>query len=122
MLSSKQLTQEVKQILPTVQRLSPVLISEETANTQVSLDNEQVDMMIKRHQGKLYLWLLNMTKSKQTTLLSLPIAHGLLINEIRPGRKFEFADGRYEIKLEPLQPMVLRVEPAVEPVAPARDN
>ena len=76
MLSSRPLWQETKTVLPTVRRLSPVLMPEEPTKDQVSINNEQVAMMLKRYQGKLYLWLLNMTKSKQTALLNLPVAQG----------------------------------------------
>ena len=110
MMSVRPLWQELKQILPAVHRLSPVLMSQEPVDATVISDNEAVTIMTKRWEGKLYIWALNMTKSKTNVVLTLPVKEGELVNQIRPVGAFPVKDGRCKLELEALQPLVLCLE------------
>ena len=110
LMSNRPLWQELKQVLPAVQRLSPVLMSQEPVDATVTSDNEAVTIMTKRWEGNLYIWVLNMTKSKTNVVLTLPVKEGELVNQIRPGGSWQVTTGRCEVELEPLQPLVLRLE------------
>ena len=101
------LWQQLKRTLPVVRRLSPVLMSQEQAGAGVAVDHDDVAIMTRRHEGRLYIWLVNMTNKKVGTVLTLPGERGTLSNEIHPGGTHAFSGGRCPLSLEPLQPMVL---------------
>ena len=109
MLSDRPLFQEAAKVLHSVRRLSPVIMSEEVVEQPAVVDNEEVAILTKRHDGQLYVWLLNMTHRLQKVTVLLPGAmdHVTLINEVRPGGTVEVDGGSASVRLEPLQPMVL---------------
>ena len=112
LLANRKLWQEVKRVIRAVRRLSPVITSEGLIEKPAACDNEHLAVLNKRWNSHLYVWLLNMRAAPETALLRLPVQRGKLINEIRPGGEFTFRNGQCELPLEPLQPMVLRVQPA----------
>ena len=110
LLNDKPLWNEVKTVVRALRRLTPVLVSEEPVGQVATADSDDVLVMNKRCQGKLYVWLVNLRKTATKTTLRLPVQSGRLVNEIRPGGAFVVRDGKYELTLAGLQPMVLRLE------------
>ncbi len=110
LLSDKPLWQEVREVVHTIRELTPVLTSEERVSEGASCQNAHVAIMNKRWQGQHYVWALNMRDAPDTATLSLPVATGELVNLIRPGGSWSFTGGTCKVPLEPLQPLVLRLE------------
>ena len=106
--SDKALFAQVRETFHAVQRLSPVLISDEPVDAPATIDNDRIAIRTRRWRGHHYVWLVNMTRDEQTATLVLPTVRGRLTNEIEPGGEWPIEGGRCELKVGPLQPMVLK--------------
>ena len=115
LLANRALWHEVKRVVRALRRLSAVITSEETVERPAACANENVALWNKRWNGCLYVWLLNMRAAPERAVLRLPLERGKLINEIRPRGEFSFRNGRVELLLEPLRPVVLRVQADLSP-------
>ena len=110
LLSSKALYDEVKVVMRALRRLSPVLVSDEPVGEPALCLDKSVTILNRRLNGRLYVWLVNPTESSREITLRLPKQSGTLVNEVRPGGRFKVEGGSCRLNLQPLQPMVLRLD------------
>jgi len=110
LLSDKLLWEEACKVIRAVRRLSSVLTSDEFVTTEVTGDNENVQVLTKGLGGTLYILVLNMRAGPEEVNLALPAGSGRLVNELRPGGRWQMSNGTCHFKLDALQPLMLRLE------------
>ena len=110
LMTDKLIWEEACQVLRAIRRLTPVITSDEPVSSPAVVDNENVRVMTKRHKGILYVLVLNMRAGPEEVNLTLPSASGKLINELRPGGSWQMSNGTCQLKLDALQPLMLRLE------------
>ena len=110
LLSDRLLWEEAGRVIRAVRRLSPVIVADELVAYEATGDNENVRMVTKRLKDTLYILVLNMRAGPEEVNLTLPGCSGRLINELRPAGSWQMSNGVCHLKLDGLQPLMLRVE------------
>ena len=93
-----------------VRRLAPVILSEAAVGAGAICDSDYVAVMNKRHDGQLYVFVLNMRSGPEQVTLTLPVNRGKLVNQLDGGGAWSVTDGRCALSLQACQPLVLRYE------------
>ena len=110
LLSNKPIWEEAVNVIRAVRRFSPVIMSDELVLSEVTGDNENVEVVTRRDGGTLYVLVLNMRAGPEQVSLDLLRGAGRLVNELRPGGSWQVSNGTCQIRLDALQPLMLRFE------------
>ncbi len=110
-LAVQTLWHAAKKVIRELRSITSVIVSDEQVPVTATCENENVVLMRRSETGRMHVFLLNMSKTRQKASLVLGRERGRLVNQIEPvGTAWEIAAGRCEVDLEPLQPLVLRLE------------